>query len=317
MAYVQIQDNGVNNLSGLGLEKLTSGYWANKKTRQTIPGTAARRPGGVAADWLFFTSFTDAQRYAGSGVISSGSGGTIISVPVKPPVILGGGGPVTPPSIPIESRPEAAHYRFEGNVAYPLDLTGANTPPPALTREMGYRWLKRIFPIQTYGFVWEWKFVPAPDQVVIGPPIVAAPPPSAGSTVTTPGGDRPNIVPPPPGANVYPIGPNDSAGQYYNITTGEVRSGRRVVQNGISYSYPPDNSPNWILRDEAVRQGFISMTGYPVVQTNPAIPSDSYTPGAGGGSMPAAEVQQAGLSPWLIGGLALGALFLFSKRSKA
>lgn len=328
MSYVQMQDNGVNNLSGLGLEKGVMGYWGNRRSRSVVRGSAGSRPGGVAADWQFFMSFNDAQRFAATGVSSggsSGSGGTIISVPVKPPVIGPGGpaGPSVPPSIPIESRPEAAHYRFEGDRAYPLDLTGANTMPPALTRTAGYRWTKRIMPIETYGFVWEWKFVPAPDQVVIGPPIVAAPPPSAGAVITKPGGDRPNIVPPPPGAGVYPIGPNDSAGQYYNITTGAVQIGRRVAgPQGQSvppppvqwFSYPPDNSGNWIPRDEAVRQGFISMTGYPVVQVNPAIPTDSYSGGSGAALEPAAA--QAGLNPWLIGGLALGALFLFSRGKK-
>lgn len=315
MAYVQITDNGSNNLSGLGLEKAQAGYWGNRRTRQTVWGTAGNRPAGNSADWAFFSTFSDAQRFAATGQTSGGSGGSIISVPVKPPVI--GGGAIIPPTIPIESRPEAAHYRIEGNRAYPLDLTGANAMPPALTGSAGYRWTKRVLPIETYGFVWEWKFVPAPEDVVIGPPIVSAPPPIAGDLVTIPGGNRPNIVPPPPGSNVYPIGANDSAGQYYNITTGEVRQGRRVAGPQAQsipappvqwFSYPPDDSGNWIVRDEAVRQGFISMTGYPGQQTSSSIPSDSYSDGGAVTN----GVQQAGMSPWLIGGLALGALFLFS-----
>jgi hypothetical protein len=333
MAYVQITDNEVNQLSGLslapGIGTGAKGYWANYKLRSIVPGTTTRRPGGgSAADWRFFPMLSQAQSFAATGGTSSGGGGVVVPaqpptggggivVPVKPPII---GGPVTPPGIPPESKPGGANYRFEGNSAYPLTAAGANTVPPALTNAAGYTWTKRIFPIERYGFIWEWKFVPAPSQVVIGPPIVSTPPPGGGSVVVNPGGDRPNIIPPPPGSNVYEIGPNDQAGQYYNITTGQVKQGRRVAGPQAQsvppppvrwYSYPPDDSGNWLVRDEAVRQGYISMTGNAGVQVSSTVPVDTFT------GTPTDQPQQAGMNPWLIGGLAVAALLMFSGKGKA
>ncbi len=323
MAYVQYVDsqlglapvisNVLTKPSSLGVR----GFWANAKTRMTTPGYANRRPGGVAADWRFFVSQTDAQVYAAGGKVTvTETKPPVIVVPVKPPTVdvTLPGKPYIPPSIPPESKPGGSNYRFEGNLAYPLNQTGAQSMPPAMSNQAGWKWTKRIFPIERYGFIWEWKFVPPPESVVIGPPIISVPPAVGGDTVI-PGGDRPNIVQPPGNANVYPIAADGSAGQYYNFTTGEVRQGRRLLKNGIWFSYPPDDSGNWLIRDEAVRQGYISMTGQAGVQT---------APGGGvvtGGAMPAvptdSAVQQAGMNPWLIGGLAVAALFLLGGKKRA
>lgn len=346
MGYVQTFDNDVDQLSGLsaapgvGIGAGTLGVWGNSALKVIMRGYSMKRPTSSAA-WKWFPTEAQARQYAGLTVVAppvvppppvkppSGGGPTtpppvIVQPPVKPPVI---GGPVTPPGIPIESKPGSANYRFENNLAYPLTAAGAANKPEPLTRTAGFSWVKKIFPIEKYGFIWEWKFVPLPSQVVVGPPIIAAPPP-VGGTVTTPGGDRPNIIQPPPGGNVYPIGANDPAGEYYNITTGQVKTGRRISQPMPSlmkpapvqwFSYPPDDNGNWIVRDEAVRLGYISMTGSAGVQVNPNIPVPMpyIAPGDGAGGVVTDKPLLAGMSPWVIGGLAVAALLLFGKKGKA
>lgn len=354
MGYVQTQDNEVDQLSGLSLGPTVGsgvgslgirGYWANAKLKAVVQGYSMKRPAGIYADWKFFTIQAQAAAYA-TGTVPppvvvkppSGGGGTVTPpppgkppIPVKPPIVVvkppvGGGGPVTPPGIPPESKPGGQNYRFENNLAYPLTAAGAATMPAALTSAAGFKWIKKIFPIEKYGFIWEWKFVAPPSQVVIGPPIIAAPPP-AGSVITTPGNDRPNVIQPPPGGNVYAIGPNDEAGQYYNITTGQIKIGRRLPGPQAQsfppppvqwFSYPPDDNGNWIIRDEAVRRGYISMTGNAGVQVNPAIPVDTggYVVPTPGDAGPSDKPLLAGMSPWLIGGLAVAALLLFGKKGK-
>ena len=232
--------------------------------------------------------------------------------------------PIIQPPIPPRERPGADMYRFEGKYAYPLTAEAARTRPAALTAAPGFMWTKWIRPLEKYGFAWEWRFVPSPEQLVSAGPIVAAPLPPQANVVDVQQ-NKPNILPPAGDPNRLRIDPNEQAAQYYNIVTGEVTLGRRVFGTfhqqykgpgwelgGQWYSLPPDDSGNWLIRAEAVRQGYISMTGQAGVQINRRLP-EAYGAEASL-SIRAPEKTIFGLSPLTIGGILLAAKFILGSK---
>ena len=240
---------------------------------------------------------------------------------VQPPIVRP---PVVQPSIPERERPAAGMYRFEGKYAFPLTAEAARARPPALTRTMFYSWVKKIRPIERYGFVWHWVYVPPPEELVSAGPIIAAPLPPQATVIGT-NQNEPNIIQAAGDPDRLRIGQGEEAAQYYNIVTGEVAIGRRVFSQGVTptvlggrttpgqwYSFPPDDSGNWLIRAEAVRQGYISMTGQAGVQVNQQLP-EAY--GADVSlSVRAPEKTILGMSPLLLAGIVLAAKFVFGSK---
>jgi hypothetical protein len=178
--------------------------------------------------------------------------------------------------------------------------------------------------MEKYGFAWEWRFVPSPEQLVSAGPIVAAPLPPQANVIDVQQ-NKPNIIQAAGDPNRLRIDPNQEAAQYYNIVTGQVAIGRRVYSGGLTpqilggrttpgqwYSLPPNDSGNWLIRAEAVRQGYISMTGQAGVQINPNLPSTYHLKADIGVDVPKTSI--FGLSPLVIGGMLLAAKLIFGSK---
>jgi len=213
-------------------------------------------------------------------------------------------------------------YDYDRKYAYPLTAEAARNRPPALTRTGNCKWIKKIRPIEQFGFIWHWVYVSPPERLPSVGPKIAVPIPPQAPVVTQPP-NEPNVIEPAGDPDRIRIGLYDEPLQYYNIVTGEVRRGCRTVDAlcpmmlggkcvTTAYSLPPDRSGNWLVRAEAVRQGYISMTGQAGVQVNPRLP-EAYGADVSV-SVRAPEKTIFGMSPLMIGGLLLAAKLVFGSK---